>query len=76
MYSPKSRKNISKELGPYLNLGWQMAITILLMVLLGWWLDGKFHTSPWLIVICSLFGVVAGMYSFIRTVLNLTKGKE
>jgi F0F1-type ATP synthase assembly protein I len=56
-----------------LNLGWQLAITIGLMALLGWWLDKVFNTSPTLIIIFSLFGVLAGMVSFFRTVLNINK---
>jgi F0F1-type ATP synthase assembly protein I len=43
------------------------------MALLGWWLDKIFNTSPTLIIIFSLFGVLAGMVSFFRTVLNINK---
>ena len=76
MYKPKSKKEISSELGPYLNLGWQLAITILLMVYVGWWLDNRFQTSPWLIIIFSFFGSFAAIYNFIRSVLkNSNKGK-
>jgi len=68
-----SKSKVMKQLGPYLNLGWQLAITIVVMVFLGKWLDEKFGTSPWLIVTCSVFGVFAGMYTFIKTVMNLDK---
>jgi len=64
---------VFKELAPYLNLGWQLVISICLMAFLGWWLDKKLDTSPLLIIICTLFGAAAGMYSFIKTVLNLDK---
>jgi F0F1-type ATP synthase assembly protein I len=72
----KSKEKIIKELAPYLNLGWQLAITISLMALLGWWLDGQLDAKPWFIIICSVFGIIAAMYSFIRTVLNLNKEKN
>jgi len=64
-----SRERIIKELGPYMNLGMQLVVTIALMALLGWWLDTKFDTEPWLMVILSFFGAIAGMVSFIRTAL-------
>lgn len=66
---------ILNELAPYLNLGWQLVISICLMALLGWWLDGKFNTKPVLIIICTLFGAFAGMYSFIKTVMKIDKKK-
>ena len=59
-----------------MNLGWQLVITIVLMVFLGKWLDDKFNTSPILIVIFSIFGVGAGLYNFLRTVINLDKEKK
>lgn len=67
---------VMRELGPYLNLGWQLVISICLMALLGWWLDKHFSTNPVWTIICTLFGVFAGMYSFIRTVINLDKPRK
>jgi F0F1-type ATP synthase assembly protein I len=69
----KKKPSIAKEYGAFLNLGWQIVITIGLMALLGDWLDKEFETSPLWIIICSFFGVVVAMYSFIKTVINLTK---
>lgn len=43
------------------------------MALLGWWVDNQFQTSPVFIIIFSLFGIVAGLVSFFRTVLNINK---
>ncbi|MCX7735262.1 MAG: AtpZ/AtpI family protein [Candidatus Kapabacteria bacterium] len=56
-----------------MNLGWQLAITIGIMALLGWWLDKYFQTSPILIIIFSLFGIAAGLVNFFKTVLNNSK---
>ena len=74
MTSPNPK--IIKELAPYMNLGLQMAITICLFALLGWWLDGWFNTKPMMILICSLLGVAVAMYSFFRTISNLEKRKK
>ena len=62
-----------KDVGPYLGLGTQLAATIVLMFFLGWWLDSEFETSPILTITLSFFGGFAGIYNFIKTVLQLNK---
>lgn len=74
MFGKKSK--VLYELGPYLNLGMQLAVTIVLMVFLGKWLDNKFDTSPWFIISLSLFGVIAGMYNFLKVALSANKSKK
>lgn len=70
-----SRKRILNELGPYLNMGMQLVVTIAVMALLGWWLDTKFDTEPWLLVVFSFLGAIAGMVTFIKTALRSGKKK-
>ena len=65
--------NTYHEIGPYLGLGTQLAATIVIMVFLGVWLDGKFNSSPVLTLICAFFGGFAGIYNFIKTVLELNE---
>ena len=65
-----------KEIGPYLGLGTQLAATIVLMFFLGRWLDGKFNSSPWLMIVFSSLGGFAGIYNFIKTVLQLNEKKK
>lgn len=67
---------IYEDVGPYLGLGVQLAASILIMLFLGYWLDSKFNTSPLLTIIFALFGGFAGMYSVIKTVLDLNKKKK
>ena len=45
-----------------------LAGAVVLMLFAGMWLDGKFGTSPWLMVAGIFFGLGAGMFQFIRTV--------
>lgn len=61
------------EIGPYLGLGVQLAASIVLMFFLGYWLDGKLGTSPILTIIFSFLGGSAGIYSVIKTVLELNR---
>ena len=69
----KSTGNYLKDYAPYLGLGIQLAATVGVMAFLGIWLDKKFDSSPWLTIICSFFGVFAGMYNFIKAVIKSGK---
>ena len=75
----KEKETLKKayaELGPLLGIGIQLAVTMLLMVWLGNWLDNKFNKQPLFLIICSVFGMVAGMYNLIATVNKYEKKKE
>ncbi len=65
--------NLFKDYAPYLGLGIQLAATIVLMVFLGIWLDGKFESSPYLTLVFSFLGIFTGMYHFIKSVTRLDK---
>ncbi len=67
------RSNFAVNYGPYLGLGLQLAVTVIVMVFLGIWLDGKFNTSPWLTVTFSFLGIATSLYNFIKTVLKSDK---
>jgi F0F1-type ATP synthase assembly protein I len=62
-----------RQVGPYLGLGTQLAITIVGMFFLGYYLDNKWDIFPLLSIILGLFGGFAGIYNFIKTVLELNK---
>ena len=66
-------ENNLRSLGNYLGLGMQLAATVGVMVWLGYWLDNKFHTSPWLILIFSFLGIISGLYNFLKTVIQPPK---
>ena len=61
------------DIGNYLGLGLQLAVTVGVMVFVGIWLDNKFNTSPWMTLGCSFLGIMAALYSFIKTVLKSGK---
>jgi len=69
----KDVNKIYREVGPYLGLGMQLAITVTVMVFLGIWLDKKFDLSPVLTIVFASIGVSAGMYNFIKSVINSGK---
>ncbi|NJD23548.1 MAG: AtpZ/AtpI family protein [Melioribacter sp.] len=74
--SSEKFSNSFKDVGPYLGLGTQLAATIVLMFFLGRWLDSQFKTFPILLILFSFLGGFAGIYNFIKTVLQLNKRKK
>lgn len=65
-----------KKVGPYLGLGTQLAVTVILMFFIGYWLDEKFGTKPYLMIGFSLLGSFAAIYNFIRNVLSLSEKEK
>ncbi len=74
--SSEKISNTYKEIGPYLGLGTKLAATIVLMFFLGRWLDGQLKTTPVLMILFSFLGGFAGIYNFIKTVLQLNEKKK
>lgn len=56
---------------PYIDASWQLVASVGLGTALGWWLDRKFDTAPWLLVAGAVLGMAAGLYSFFRIILVL-----
>lgn len=72
----KGNSNLYKEIGPYIGLGLQLAVTVTVSVFVGIWLDNQFGTKPVFIVALAFFGVFAGMYTFIKSVLKAGNDKK
>lgn len=62
--------------GPLFGAGIQMAAAVVLMFFFGRWLDSKFDTEPWLMLLGILFGAGGGMYTFIKTVTEIDKAEK
>ena len=56
--------------------GIQLVVSILLFVYLGRWLDAKFGTTPWLLVLGAFVGAFAGFYSMYRALMAHTRKKD
>ena len=57
-----------RDAGPIFGLGIQMAAAVVLAFFAGRWLDEKWGTAPWMMLVGLMFGAGAGMFNFIRTV--------
>lgn len=60
----------------YLGLGLQFAASILLFLFLGRWLDRRFGTEPWLLLIGVFVGAGAAFYSIYRQLMADLKREE
>ena len=57
-----------RDVAPYLGLGMQLAVAVLLFFFIGWWLDGTYGTGPYGMLVGIAIGITGGMIKFIRTV--------
>jgi len=69
----KEQKSAYSEIGPFLGLGVQLAVTVVIMVLAGNWLDEKYHKAPMFLIIGACVGTFAGLYNLIKTALEIEK---
>lgn len=51
-------------------MGFQLAAAMTAFGAIGWWLDGRLGTGPWLLVVGLLLGATGGMIAIIRTSLK------
>ena len=66
---PHDQQN-NRDLGRYLSLGTQLAITVLLFVVLGWWLDRRYDWTPWGTLSLGSLGVLAGLHHFVKEAMR------
>ena len=64
------------QAGPYIGLGIQFALSILLCLYAGWWLDQKISTTPIFIICGTFLGAGMGFYSLYRTLLREEKKRK
>jgi len=50
----------------YSGVGLELAGATAALALVGYWVDGKFGTSPWGILIGVFIGIVGGMYNMVK----------
>jgi ATP synthase protein I len=62
-----------RDVSPYLGLGLQLAVSILVFLFLGRWVDGKLGTTPVFMIIGAFVGAAGGMISFIRVAMRLNE---
>ncbi len=51
----------------FLGAGLELGASVVVFSLLGWWLDNKWHTRPWMMVIGLAMAMTAGTYRLWKT---------
>lgn len=72
----KDQKGVMLSVAPYLTLGAQLAITVVVFFFIGKYADEYFETKPWLMIALTMAGMVGGMIKFFQTVIELSKKEE
>ncbi len=65
-----------KALGSYGTVGLEFALSVIVGLVFGDWVDGKLGTGPWLAITGLLLGVIAGYRSLWRTLKRATREAE
>ena len=73
---PESPAPSGPVFGPYLTLGMQLAVTVVVFFFVGRWLDGKFGTDPWLMLAGLAVGVAGGLAAFLLKAFALGREED
>ena len=57
----------------YAGLGLELAGAVAGLTLLGYWLDGRWGTAPWLMLAGLAIGLLGGTYNLLRETLGETR---
>jgi ATP synthase protein I len=64
---------VVRDCAPLLGIGTSLAITVLLGVLAGRWVDSRWSTEPLFTLLGAGLGIVAALTGFVRTVTKLKR---
>jgi len=58
----------------FISLGFEMAVPVVLLLLVGRWADARLGTEPWLSLVGALLGIAVGFYSMFKRVGLIGRG--
>lgn len=61
---------------PVWSIPFLIPVSIVIGLGLGWWLDGKLGTKPWLAVVLAAAGLAAGIYESVRILIDVTRDDD
>lgn len=76
MLNNEKRKNPYKEAGYFIDIGLRFAISIIVFLFLGIWIDDKTGLQPAFTIIGVFFGAGTGFYSLYRSLISHSKKKD
>jgi ATP synthase protein I len=63
----KQKRENADAIYQAVSLGFVFPVAIAIGFFLGRWLDGVFHTTPWLTIVFTVFGIAAAFLNLFRT---------
>lgn len=63
-------------IGAYTGIGIELALYIIIFLLIGRFLDNRWGSEPWLMILGTAIGFVAGFYSMFKTLAGLSGSGE
>ena len=57
----------------FMGIGLELVASVAVFTAFGWWVDRRFDTAPWGVLIGAGLGLVGGMYSMVRSALAATR---
>ncbi len=63
---PSERQRVLREVGRYTGFGLAWALSVLFFLLIGYWLDQRLSTLPWLTIAGAFVGAAGGFISLVR----------
>jgi ATP synthase protein I len=69
--SPQARAQ--RAAAPYISAVWRVVGGVLVGGGVGWFLDGKLHSSPWGLVVGLFLGLGGGFYGLIHALSSMNK---
>jgi ATP synthase protein I len=74
--SPTERRRVARELGRFTGLGLTWALSVLFFLLIGYWLDGRWGTLPWLTMAGAFIGAAGGFLSLYKALTAASRAER
>ena len=74
--SQSDKRATPNGLGLATRITTELVAAVLVGALLGWWLDGVFGTSPWLLLVFLLLGFAAALRNIVRVASQAEQGAK
>lgn len=68
--------NLWAAAGEHTGLGLTLALSTLFFLAIGWWLDSRLGTTPWLLLVGALIGAAAGFYFILSHTIQAGRRDE
>jgi F0F1-type ATP synthase assembly protein I len=72
----KKKPEYLSEFAPFMTMGLELAIYIVVFTFLGYWLDGKLGTLPVFTILLALTGLFGGFYKFFKRASKINNKKK